>query len=70
MDGRLFLAYPHDSGALSQSFDELNLMDDGSSDLVSVQLLLRPFEASLRGTQVGQGRAARVDVVACCVWLQ
>lgn len=36
MDGRLFLAYPHDSGALSQSFDKLQLMDDGSSDLVSV----------------------------------
>lgn len=36
MDGRLFLAYPHDSGALSQSFDKLQLMDDGGSDLVSV----------------------------------
>ncbi|KPP58337.1 hypothetical protein Z043_123844 [Scleropages formosus] len=36
VDGRLFLAYPHDSGALSQSFDELQLFDDGSSDLVSV----------------------------------
>lgn len=39
VDGRLFLAYPHDSGALSQSFDELHLFDDGSSDLVSVSLL-------------------------------
>lgn len=36
MDGRLFLAYPHDSGALSQSFDKLQLSDDGGSDLVSV----------------------------------
>lgn len=38
VDGRLFLAYPHDSGALSQSFDRLQLFDDGSSDLVSVIL--------------------------------
>lgn len=36
VDGRLFLAYPHDSGALSQSFDKLHLFDDGGSDLVSV----------------------------------
>lgn len=36
VDGRLFLAYPHDSGALSQSFDKLQLLDDGGSDLVSV----------------------------------
>lgn len=36
VDGRLFLAYPHDSGALSQSFDKLHLLDDGGSDLVSV----------------------------------
>uniref|UniRef100_A0A674N215 TBC1 domain family member 15 n=1 Tax=Takifugu rubripes TaxID=31033 RepID=A0A674N215_TAKRU len=37
MDGRLFLAYPHDSGALSQSFDKLQLMDDGGSDLRFIQ---------------------------------
>ena len=36
VDGRLYLAYPHDSGALSQSFDELQLFDDGGADLVSV----------------------------------
>lgn len=40
MDGRLFLAYPHDSGALSQSFDRLQLFDDGGSDLVSVIFLI------------------------------
>lgn len=40
MDGRLFLAYPHDSGALSQSCDRLQLIDDGGSDLVSVTCLL------------------------------
>lgn len=39
MDGRLFLAYPHDSGALSQSFDELHLFDDTSADLVSVSYI-------------------------------
>uniref|UniRef100_A0AAQ5ZEF3 TBC1 domain family member 15 n=1 Tax=Amphiprion ocellaris TaxID=80972 RepID=A0AAQ5ZEF3_AMPOC len=33
VDGRLFLAYPLDSGALSQSFDKLHLLDDGGSDL-------------------------------------
>lgn len=38
LDGRLFLAYPHDSGALSQSFDELHLFDDTSADLVSVSM--------------------------------
>ncbi|XP_068097463.1 TBC1 domain family member 17 isoform X2 [Hyperolius riggenbachi] len=32
-DSRLYLVYPHDSHALSQSFDEL--FDDGSSDVVS-----------------------------------
>lgn len=36
LDSRLFLAYPHDSGALSQSVDKLQLFDDGGSDLVSV----------------------------------
>lgn len=39
MDGRLFLAYPHDSGALSQSVDKLQLFDDGGSDLVSVSFI-------------------------------
>ncbi|XP_066564843.1 TBC1 domain family member 17 isoform X2 [Amia ocellicauda] len=43
VDSRLFLVYPHDSGALSQSFDELQLFDDGTSDLVSgVELIPRP----------------------------
>ncbi|KAM5132069.1 TBC1 domain family member 17 isoform 4-T4 [Mantella aurantiaca] len=32
-DSRLFLVYPHDSQALSHSFDELQMFDDGSSDL-------------------------------------
>uniref|UniRef100_A0A8C5BGE9 TBC1 domain family, member 17 n=1 Tax=Gadus morhua TaxID=8049 RepID=A0A8C5BGE9_GADMO len=48
MDGRLFLAYPHDSGALSQSFDELNLMDDGSSDLVS-RFMQDPYATTFGG---------------------
>lgn len=46
MDGRLFLAYPHDSGALSQSFDKLQLSDDGGSDLVSVSAPVSPSSAS------------------------
>uniref|UniRef100_A0A8D3DM58 TBC1 domain family member 15 n=1 Tax=Scophthalmus maximus TaxID=52904 RepID=A0A8D3DM58_SCOMX len=40
VDGRLFLAYPHDSGALSQSFDKLHLLDDGGSDLCETHLFL------------------------------
>ncbi|XP_062841013.1 TBC1 domain family member 17 isoform X2 [Trichomycterus rosablanca] len=40
VDARLFLAYPHDSDALSHSFDELQF-DDASSDLVSVRSLPR-----------------------------
>ncbi|XP_067830479.1 TBC1 domain family member 17 isoform X4 [Heptranchias perlo] len=34
-DPRLYLVYSHDSHALSQSFDELQLFDEHSSDLVS-----------------------------------
>ncbi|KAL4658300.1 TBC1 domain family member 17 [Arapaima gigas] len=48
VDGRLFLAYPHDSGALSQSFDELQLFDDGSSDLVS-RFIQDPYATTLGG---------------------
>lgn len=46
MDGRLFLAYPHDSGALSQSFDELHLFDDTSADLVSVSHIYCVFSVA------------------------
>lgn len=35
-DSRLYLVYTHDSYALSHSFDELQLFDDNSSNLVSV----------------------------------
>uniref|UniRef100_A0A8C7D251 TBC1 domain family, member 17 n=1 Tax=Oncorhynchus kisutch TaxID=8019 RepID=A0A8C7D251_ONCKI len=48
VDGRLFLAYPHDSGALSQSFDELHLFDDGSSDLVS-RFIQDPYATTFGG---------------------
>ncbi|KAG8140410.1 hypothetical protein E2320_003099 [Naja naja] len=34
-DSRLYLVYTHDSDALSHSFDELQLFDDSSSNLVS-----------------------------------
>lgn len=43
-DSRLFLVYPHDSHALSHSFDELQMFDDGSSDLVS-----DPYSATFGG---------------------
>ncbi|KAM5132068.1 TBC1 domain family member 17 isoform 3-T3 [Mantella aurantiaca] len=43
-DSRLFLVYPHDSQALSHSFDELQMFDDGSSDLVS-----DPYSATFGG---------------------
>uniref|UniRef100_A0A671L7Z6 TBC1 domain family member 17-like n=1 Tax=Sinocyclocheilus anshuiensis TaxID=1608454 RepID=A0A671L7Z6_9TELE len=48
MDGRLFLAYPHDSGALSQSFDELHLFDDTSADLVS-RFIQDPYATTFGG---------------------
>ncbi|KAL7990057.1 hypothetical protein Chor_012723 [Crotalus horridus] len=42
-DSRLYLVYTHDSDALSHSFDELQLFDDSSSNLVSqAQLGERP----------------------------
>ncbi|KAL7977365.1 hypothetical protein Chor_009314 [Crotalus horridus] len=42
-DSRLYLVYTHDSDALSHSFDELQLFDDNSSNLVSqAQLGERP----------------------------
>ncbi|XP_069565146.1 TBC1 domain family member 17 [Brachyistius frenatus] len=47
VDGRLFLAYPHDSGALSQSFDKLHLLDDGS-DLVS-RFIQDPYATTFGG---------------------
>lgn len=48
LDGRLFLAYPHDSGALSQSVDKLQLFDDGGSDLVS-RFILDPYATTFGG---------------------
>uniref|UniRef100_A0A4W4DXW0 Rab-GAP TBC domain-containing protein n=1 Tax=Electrophorus electricus TaxID=8005 RepID=A0A4W4DXW0_ELEEL len=48
VDGRLFLAYPHDSGALSQSFDELHLFDDTGSDLVS-RFIQDPYATTFGG---------------------
>ncbi|MBN3311223.1 TBC17 protein, partial [Amia calva] len=44
----LFLVYPHDSGALSQSFDELQLFDDGTSDLVS-RFIQDPYATTFGG---------------------
>ncbi|XP_074552112.1 TBC1 domain family member 17 isoform X1 [Halichoeres trimaculatus] len=48
VDGRLFLAYPHDSGALSQSFDKLQLFDDGGTDLVS-RFIHDPYATTFGG---------------------
>ncbi|XP_067087930.1 TBC1 domain family member 17 [Osmerus mordax] len=48
VDGRLYLAYPHDSGALSQSFDELQLFDDGGADLVS-RFIQDPYATTFGG---------------------
>nr|XP_055050034.1 TBC1 domain family member 17 [Misgurnus anguillicaudatus] len=48
LDTRLFLAYPHDSGALSQSFDELHLFDDTSADLVS-RFIQDPYATTFGG---------------------
>ncbi|KAF7697740.1 hypothetical protein HF521_004250 [Silurus meridionalis] len=48
VDGRLFLAYPHDSDALSHSFDELQMFDDTSSDLVS-RFIQDPYATTFGG---------------------
>ncbi|KAA8585470.1 hypothetical protein FQN60_004164, partial [Etheostoma spectabile] len=48
VEGRLFLAYPLDSGALSQSFDKLQLFDDGGSDLVS-RFIQDPYATTFGG---------------------
>ncbi|XP_008327394.1 TBC1 domain family member 17 [Cynoglossus semilaevis] len=47
VDGRLFLTYPRDSGALSQSFDKLQLFDDGP-DIVS-RFILDPYATTFGG---------------------
>lgn len=44
-DSRLYLVYSHDSHALSQSFDELQLFDEHSSDLVS-RFIQDPYAAT------------------------
>ncbi|XP_035253985.1 TBC1 domain family member 17 [Anguilla anguilla] len=48
VDHRLFLVYPHDSGALSQSFEELQLFEEGSSDLVS-RFIQDPYATTFGG---------------------
>nr|XP_057904431.1 TBC1 domain family member 17 [Doryrhamphus excisus] len=47
VDGRLFLAYPQDPNALSQSFDKLHLFDDGP-DLVS-RFIQDPYATTFGG---------------------
>ncbi|XP_029015069.1 TBC1 domain family member 17 [Betta splendens] len=48
VDGRLFLAYPHEPGALPQSFDKLHLFDDAGSDLVS-RFIHDPYATTFGG---------------------
>ncbi|XP_074872204.1 TBC1 domain family member 17 isoform X2 [Carettochelys insculpta] len=69
-DSRLYLVYSHDSYALSHAFDELQLFDENSSNLVSqVQLAPRPTvhrEAPVTEQEWGQhldpqGRITRLD---------
>ncbi|XP_031718027.1 TBC1 domain family member 17 isoform X2 [Anarrhichthys ocellatus] len=48
VDGRLFIAYPHDPDALSQSFDKLQLFDDGGADLVS-RFIQDPYATTFGG---------------------
>uniref|UniRef100_A0A8D2IS81 TBC1 domain family member 17 n=1 Tax=Varanus komodoensis TaxID=61221 RepID=A0A8D2IS81_VARKO len=47
-DSRLYLVYTHDSFALTHSFDELQLFDDSSSNLVS-RFLQDPYAATFGG---------------------
>uniref|UniRef100_A0A672ZG06 TBC1 domain family member 15 n=1 Tax=Sphaeramia orbicularis TaxID=375764 RepID=A0A672ZG06_9TELE len=48
VDGRLFLAYPNDSGEQSQAFDRLQLLDDGGSDLVT-RFIHDPYATTFGG---------------------
>uniref|UniRef100_A0AAX7VNV9 TBC1 domain family member 15 n=1 Tax=Astatotilapia calliptera TaxID=8154 RepID=A0AAX7VNV9_ASTCA len=48
LDGRLFLAYPQDSGTLPQSFDRLQFLDDGGNDLVS-RFIHDPYATTFGG---------------------
>uniref|UniRef100_A0A668SI95 TBC1 domain family member 15 n=1 Tax=Oreochromis aureus TaxID=47969 RepID=A0A668SI95_OREAU len=48
LDGRLFLAYPQDSGTLPQSFDRLQFLDDGGIDLVS-RFIHDPYATTFGG---------------------
>ncbi|CAM4690552.1 unnamed protein product [Lepidochelys olivacea] len=47
-DSRLYLVYSHDSYALSHAFDELQLFDENSSNLVS-RFLQDPYTATFGG---------------------
>ncbi|XP_067408259.1 TBC1 domain family member 17 isoform X2 [Emydura macquarii macquarii] len=47
-DSRLYLVYSHDSYALSHAFDELQLFDENSSNLVS-RFLQDPYAATFGG---------------------
>uniref|UniRef100_A0A8C2WVY4 TBC1 domain family member 15 n=1 Tax=Cyclopterus lumpus TaxID=8103 RepID=A0A8C2WVY4_CYCLU len=55
VDGRLFLAYPHDSGALSQSFEKLQLFDDGviqittSASVLAQRFIQDPYATTFGG---------------------
>uniref|UniRef100_A0A3Q4ME92 TBC1 domain family, member 17 n=1 Tax=Neolamprologus brichardi TaxID=32507 RepID=A0A3Q4ME92_NEOBR len=48
LDGRLFLAYPQDSGTLPQSFDRLQFLEDGGNDLVS-RFIHDPYATTFGG---------------------
>ncbi|CAB1457465.1 unnamed protein product [Pleuronectes platessa] len=50
VDGRLYLAYPHETGALSHSFDRLHLLDDGS-DLVT-RFIQDPYATTFAGFEL------------------
>uniref|UniRef100_A0A674NEI4 TBC1 domain family member 15 n=1 Tax=Takifugu rubripes TaxID=31033 RepID=A0A674NEI4_TAKRU len=60
MDGRLFLAYPHDSGALSQSFDKLFIQDPYATTFGGFSKVTNFFKAALRPPDsTGGSRACR-----------
>lgn len=65
-DSRLYLVFPHDSSALSNSFHHLQLFDQDSSNVVSVSPQQRPSGCARRGACGGRGGRAECDQPSVC----
>lgn len=61
-DSRLYLVFPHDSSALSNSFHHLQLFDQDSSNVVSVSAQPRPGSCG-QGGGAAMGKAGRGEAM-------